>query len=138
MSNFLTPEGAYKIKDKVAESQKNNVKNKFEKDLINIDKRVGLVYGALYGSIFKIFPIPNDPNNKWVSQLETLEANFKGTDSVFVRQVLPVYKQILQKAKETKDYTQANKVLTGIKNFQKKFGANVIPSEDQNTTRNSL
>ena len=131
LSNFLTPEGAYKIKDKVAESQKNNVKNKFEKDLINIDKRVGLVYGALYGSIFKIFPIPNDPNNKWVSQLETLEANFKGTDSVFVRQVLPVYKQILQKAKETKDYTQANKVLTGIKNFQKKFGANVIPSEDQ-------
>ena len=131
LKDFLTIDGAYKIRDRVAESQKKNVKNKFEKDLINIDRRVGLVYGALYGDIFKIFPIPNDPNNKWVSQPETLHAGFKGTDSVFVRQVIPVYLQMLQKAKESKDYTQADKVLTGIKNFQKKFGAKVIPSDDQ-------
>ena len=131
LKDFLTIDGAYKIRDRVAESQKKNVKNKFEKDLINIDRRVGLVYGALYGDIFKIFPIPNDPNNKWVSQPETLHAGFKGTDSVFVRQVIPVYLQMLQKAKESKDYTQADKVLTGIKNFQKKFGSKVIPSDDQ-------
>jgi len=133
LSDLLTPKGEYLIRAQVAEAQKNNVKNKFEKDLINIDKRVGLLYGAIGGTIFKIFPVPNDVNNKWVSQLETLQAGFKGTDSVFVRQVLPVYKQILQKAKVTNDYTQADKVLDGIKNFQKKFGANVIPSEDKIT-----
>ena len=131
LSNFLTEIGEYKIRESVADAQKENVKNKFQKDLIKIDKRVGLVYGALYGSIFKIFPVPNDPANKWVSQPETLHAGFKGTDSVFVRQVVPVYLQMLQKAKETKDYSQADKILIGIKNFQKKFGANVIPSEDQ-------
>lgn len=131
LSDLLTQKGEYLIRAQVAEAQKNNVKNKFEKDLINIDKRVGLLYGAIGGTIFKIFPVPNDPNNKWVSQLETLHAGFKGTDSVFVRQVLPVYKQILQKAKVSNDYTQADKVLTGIKNFQKKFGAKVIPSEDK-------
>jgi len=131
LSNFLTDKGAYKIRSQVAESQKKNVKNKFEKDLINIDRRVSLVYQALYGDIFKIFPIPNDPNNKWVSQPETSHANFKGTDSVFVRQVLPVYKQMLQQAKASKDYSKADKVLTGIKNFQKKFGANVIPTDDR-------
>jgi len=100
LSDLLTQKGEYLIRAQVAEAQKNNVKNKFEKDLINIDKRVGLLYGAIGGTIFKIFPVPNDPNNKWVSQLETLHAGFKGTDSVFVRQVLPVYKQILQKAKK--------------------------------------
>ncbi|MBL4643194.1 MAG: cytochrome c biogenesis protein CcsA [Flavobacteriaceae bacterium] len=131
LSDLLTQKGEYLIRAQVAEAQKNNVKNKFEKDLINIDKRVGLLYGAIGGTIFKIFPVPNDPNNKWVSQLETLHAGFKGTDSVFVRQVLPVYKQILQKAKVSNDYTQADKVLDGIKNFQKKFGAKVIPSEDK-------
>ena len=131
LGDLLTQKGEYLIREQVAEAQKNNVKNKFEKDLINIDKRVGLLYGAIGGTIFKIFPVPNDPNNKWVSQLETLHAGFKGTDSVFVRQVLPVYKQILQKAKADKDYTQADKVLDGIKNFQKKFGAKVIPSEDR-------
>ena len=131
LSDLLTKKGEYLIREQVAEAQKNNIKNKFEKDLINIDKRVGLLYGAIGGDIFKIFPIPNDPNNKWVSQPETLNSNFKGTDSVFVRQVLPVYKQILQKAKVDKDYSQADKVLDGIKNFQKKFGVNVIPSDDR-------
>ncbi len=131
LADLLTKKGEYLIREQVAEAQKNNVKNKFEKDLINIDKRVGLLYQAIGGTILRIFPIPNDANNKWVSQLETLHANFKGTDSVFVRQVLPVYKQILQQAKESKDYTQADKVLEGIKNFQKKFGAKVIPSDDR-------
>lgn len=129
LSDFITQKGIYKIQEQVVEAQKKNVKNKFEKDLIKIDQRVGLLYSALGGSILRIFPIPNDSNNKWVSLPETSQANFKGTDSVFVRQVLPVYIQMLQKAKESKDYTQADKVLVGIKNYQKKFGVNVIPTD---------
>ncbi len=131
LTDFLTPQGEYKIRAQVDEAIKKNVKNKFEKDLEHINSRVDLVYRALYRDIFKIFPIPNDENNKWVSQPETLHANFSGTDSVFVRQVVPVYIQMLQQAKETNDYTQAEKVLEGIKNFQRKFGAEVIPSQDR-------
>ncbi|PQJ72104.1 cytochrome c biogenesis protein CcsA [Polaribacter butkevichii] len=129
LSDFITPTGAYKIKEQVAEAQKKNVKNKFEKDLIKIDKRVGLLYSAIGGGILRIYPIPNDDNNKWVSQPETSTAGFKATDSVFVRQSLPVYVQLLQEAKQTKDYTKANQILDGIKKFQKKFGAEVYPSE---------
>jgi hypothetical protein len=33
---------------------------------------------ALSGRILKIFPIPNDANNKWVSSLELGEAGLKG------------------------------------------------------------
>ncbi|WP_158838654.1 cytochrome c biogenesis protein CcsA [Polaribacter sp. L3A8] len=131
LSDFITPTGAYKIKEQVAESQKKNVKNKYEKDLIKIDKRVGLLYSAIGGGILRIYPIPNDDNNTWVSQPETLTAGFKATDSVFVRQSLPVYIQLLQEAKQTKDYTKANQILDGIKKFQKKFGAEVYPSENK-------
>jgi len=106
-------------------------KNKFEKDLIKIDRRIGLLYSAIGGGILKIYPIPGDENNTWVSQPETSEANFKGTDSVFVRQSLPVYIQFLQKAKKTNDYTEANKILDGIKKFQLKFGAEVLPTEKE-------
>ncbi|TXD48903.1 cytochrome c biogenesis protein CcsA [Polaribacter sp. IC073] len=129
LSDFITPMGVYKIKEKVAEAQKKKVQDKFEKDLIKIDKRIGLLYSAIGGGILKIYPIPGDENNKWVSQPETSTANFKGTDSVFVRQSLPVYIQFLQKGKKTGDYTDANKILDGIKKFQQKFGAAVIPSE---------
>ncbi|MGJ8744982.1 cytochrome c biogenesis protein CcsA [Polaribacter sp.] len=129
LANFITPKGVYKIKDLVAEAQKKNVKNKFEKDLIKIDRRVGLLYSAIGGGILRIYPIPNDDNNTWVSQPETLNAGFKSTDSVFVRQSLPVYIQFLQEAKQTKDYTKANQILDGIKKFQQKFGEDVHPSE---------
>ncbi len=129
LSDFITPTGAYKIKEQVAEAQKNNVKNKFEKDLIKIDRRVGLLYSAIGGGILRIYPIPNDENNKWVSQPETSTAGFKATDSVFVRQSLPVYIQFLQEGKKKKDYSKANQILEGIKKFQKKYGAAVHPSE---------
>ena len=62
LSDFITPKGVYKIKDAVAEAQKKNVKNKFEKDLIKIDKRVGLLYSAIGGGILRIYPIQDDEN----------------------------------------------------------------------------
>jgi cytochrome c-type biogenesis protein CcsB len=129
LSDFITPIGIYKIKEKVAEAQKTKIKNKFQKDIIKIDRRIGLLYSAIGGGILKIYPIPGDENNKWVSQPETSTANFTGTDSVFVRQSLPVYIQFLQKAKKTNDYSEANKILDGIKTFQQKFGSEVRPSE---------
>ena len=129
LSDFITPAGIYKIREQVSEAQKENVKNKFQKDLINIDRRVGLLYSAIGGGILKIFPIPGDENNKWVSQPETSRANFTATDSVFVRQSLPVYIQFLQEAKKTTQYEKATKILKGIKTFQKKYGAAVYPSE---------
>ena len=129
LSDFITPTGIYKIEKKVAEAQKTKIKNKFQKDLIKIDRRIGLLYSAIGGGILKIYPIPGDENNTWVSQPETSTANFKGTDSVFVRQSLPVYIQFLQKAKKTNDYSEANKILDGIKTFQQKFGSEVRPSE---------
>ena len=131
ISDFITNTGVYKIKTKVEEAQKNNIKNKFQKDLINIDKRIGLLYSAIGGGILKIYPIPGDENNSWVSRPEASKANFKGTDSVFVRQSLPVYINFLQKAKKTGDYTEANKVLDGIKKFQQKFGGEVNLSQDK-------
>jgi cytochrome c-type biogenesis protein CcsB len=131
LSDFFTDRGVYKIRESVAEAQKKNVQSYFEKDLIKVDKRVGLLYNAISGSILKIYPIPEDENNKWVSQPETFNANFKGKDSVFVRKSLPLYIQLLQNAKRTNDYTKANQVLEGIKKFQRKFGAEVIPSEKQ-------
>ena len=129
LSDFITPTGEYKIREAVAEAQKKNVQNKFEKDLIKIDRRIGLLYSAIGGGIFRIYPIPDDENNTWVSQPETSRAPFKGTDSVFVKQSLPVYLQLLRVAKKSGDYTEANKVLDGIKKFQKKFGSEVYPDE---------
>ncbi|WGH76944.1 cytochrome c biogenesis protein CcsA [Tenacibaculum tangerinum] len=129
--DFYNEDGSSKISTLVAEAQKKRIQNKFEQDAIKIERRVWLLSQAIGGGVLRIYPIPNDENNKWVSQPETLHANFKGTDSVFVRQSLPVYLQLLQASKKSDDYTETNKVLDGIKKFQRKFGAEVIPSKDK-------
>ena len=43
----------------------------------------------------RIFPVPNDENNKWVSYPEIDEFNFRGADSFYVKNVLPLYFQTL-------------------------------------------
>jgi cytochrome c-type biogenesis protein CcsB len=129
--DFYNKDGSSKISKLVVEAEKKKIQNKFEKDIIKIERRVWLLSQALGGGMLRIYPIPNDENNKWVSQPETLQANFKGTDSVFVRQSLPVYLQLLQASKKSGNYTETNKVLDGIKKFQRKFGSEVIPAKDK-------
>ena len=120
-----------KISDYVLEAQKKNVKNKFEKDVIKIDRRIYLFSQALSLSILRIYPKLNDENNKWVSFPEGSRANYVGKDSLFVRQSLPVYIRLLQDAKRTNNYTEADKLLAGIKKFQQKYGAEVYPNKEK-------
>jgi cytochrome c-type biogenesis protein CcsB len=86
---------------------------------------------ALSGRILKIFPIPNDPNNKWVSALELGEAGLKGMDSTYTKSVLPLYFGSLNQASQTGDYKNADDLVESLNGFQKKFGAKVRPSEDK-------
>ena len=131
LSDFYDAKGNSKIDRYIQEAQKKNIQNKFEKDVIKIGRRLWLFNSALMGSVLKIYPIPGDENNKWVSQPEASRVNFKTLDSIFVRQSLPAYVQVLQKAKKTQDYTDANKILSRIKSFQKEKGSAVYPSENK-------
>jgi len=129
LSNFFDLKGNYKISEHQQKAQKSTIKSKFEKDIINVDKRVNLLYSAITGAVLKIFPVPNDVNHTWVAQNDINSMNFKGQDSVFVRQILPIYLQTLSAATVSKDYTTANEIIDGIINFQKKYGSEVYPSE---------
>lgn len=130
LSDFFSIRGEYKIKSQIDEAQKKKVQNKFEQDLIKIDRRIGLLYNAIGGGIFKIYPIPNDENNKWVSHPEIANSKIlKTKDSLYVPKLLPLYMQLLQTAKRSGDYSKANKILDGIKNYQKKYGAEVYPAD---------
>src|SRR5690606_35990194 len=88
---FYDENGNYKLSPYLEEAYKAAIPNQFQKDFIEADRKVNLLGSALYGSILKIFPIPNDENNKWVSHLELETAGIQGTDSIFTRQILPVY-----------------------------------------------
>ena len=129
--SFFDTEGNYKIASQLEAAYRAAVPNQFQKDFIEVDKRVNLLYSALEGKIMRIFPIPGDPNNKWVSYPELSEAKFTGKDSLYVKNILPLYFQSLRLAQQDNDYAQAENLLESINGFQKKFGSDVLPSEDK-------
>ncbi|MGY5850887.1 cytochrome c biogenesis protein CcsA [Salegentibacter sp. F14] len=131
LTDFFDNNGSYKLSPYLEEAYQAAVPNQFQKDFIETDKKVNLMYQALQGKVLKIFPIPEHENNKWVSYPEVEEAGFKGMDSVYTKQILPLYMNALQEARKSGDYTRAEEFLSSIKGFQKKFGAEVLPSEER-------
>ena len=129
--NFFDEKGNYKLSKYLDQAYKAANPNQFEKDFVETDKKVNLMNSALFGSILKIFPIPNDKNNKWVSYPELGSAGLKGMDSIFTRQIFPIYFNSLSNAALKNNYKDADFYLDGIKKFQKKYGEKVMPSEDK-------
>lgn len=129
LSDCIDLKGNYKLAKEQQNAQKSNIKSKFEKDVIHVDRRVNLMYSAIKGDILRIFPVPNDIHNTWVAQNDINPTNFKGQDAVFVNKILPLYLHTLHEAKAANDYTKANEILDGLIKFQKKYGANIYPSD---------
>ncbi|WP_309608815.1 cytochrome c biogenesis protein CcsA [Flavobacterium sp.] len=127
--NFFDAKGNYKLKKQLDEAYKEPVPNQFQKDFIDVDKKVNLLYSALSGQILKIFPKPYDKNNKWVSYLEIDQPTKSALDTV--KNILPFYLNSLDKVQKTKDYKLANSLIIGIEKYQKKYGYEVRPSDQK-------
>jgi len=132
--NFFDSSGNYKLGEYLDGAFKNANPNQFEKDFIETDKKVNLMEDALSGSILKVFPIPENENNKWVSYPELGQAGLKGIVANYTTSILPLYFTALNAASDSKDYKQADELLASINGFQKKFGSKVMPSEDKITS----
>ena len=127
--SFFDSLGNYKLASNLEKAYLSNIPSQIEKDIIELDRRVNLLYSALEGKIMRIFPVPNDINNKWISYPEINEYNYEGADSLYTNNVLNLYFQTLRVARQDKDYTQSEELLESIKGFQKKYGSQVMPSD---------
>ncbi|HMK06973.1 MAG TPA: cytochrome c biogenesis protein CcsA, partial [Flavobacterium sp.] len=128
---FFDAKGNYKLTPYLEEAYKAQMPDQFQKDIKETDRKVNLLNSALSGSILRIFPVPNDSNNKWISYLELGQSNIKGIDSTFVRNILPLYMDALEKMKSKGDYTNSDFFLKSMENYQLKYGSKVRPSEER-------
>ena len=124
---FFDEQGNYKLGKYMEEATKNANPNQFEKDFVETDKKINLLNSALFGSIVRIFPVPKDKNNKWVSNLDLNQSTGNSLDTI--KTAFPIYLEALTNSVKTKDYTLANTMLLGIEKYQKKFGSKVRPSD---------
>ena len=129
--SFFDELGNYKLATNLEKAYLSVIPTQIEKDFIQVDRRVNLLYSALEGKIMRVFPVPEDVNNKWVSFPEIDEFNFTGADSLYVKNVLPLYFQTLKLSRDSNDYIQSEELLESISGFQKRFGGDVIPSSNK-------
>ena len=130
-TDFFDKNGNYKLASQLESSYKSSLPNQFEKDFIDVDRKINLLFSALDGKILKIFPIPNDVGNKWVSFSEINTTDFKGIDSLYVKNILPLYLGSIKNDIVTNDYTNSTKILESIKGFQNKYGSSILPDENK-------
>lgn len=127
---FSEEDNSYKIFSAVTEaSQKKPLeKSQYDKELIKIDERVNVAFMAYQGSLLRIFPKPNDANNKWMAPLDAIKA-FPKEQADAVRMSIAAYFQMVAQGLKTGDWSRADLALTGIRQYQEKYGSAVIPSK---------
>ena len=129
--DFFDEQGNYKISTNLENAYKSSLPTQFEKDFIESDRKVNLLFSALEGDILRIFPKPNDLNNKWVSYSELKDQNFVGIDSLFVNNIFPLYLRELDNSIKFNDYKQAEGMLESIKGFQLKYSRDIMPTDNK-------
>ena len=129
LADFFDNQGNYKLSPILEKAYREEIPNQFDKDFMDIDKRINLLYSALSGQILKVFPVPGDLNNKWVSYTEAAE--YKNEELQSIKNILPYYMQALEKASKDQDYTLANSLIEGLNNYQHKFGSKIMPHDDK-------
>ena len=129
LTDLLTPRGEYKLSEDLEKAYKKRIKNKYEQSIVSVHERASLLYGVIFGNVFRFFPIEGDANNKWISRTDLQPQVMKKEDSAFVKNVLPYYAQSLTQATKTNDYKLSNELLEGIHKFQEKYGSAVMPSQ---------
>ena len=128
--DFFDEKGGYKIGKLVEEAyqKKPGERGTFDKELLKVDERVNIFYMAFNGTLLRLFPIPNDKSNKWVSSEGDL-SKLKGDDSLFVAKIMPWYISTIKDAQKTGDWKDADQKIEFISMYQQKYGSSVMPSQ---------
>ncbi|GLB49542.1 cytochrome c biogenesis protein [Neptunitalea lumnitzerae] len=132
--DFFDEKGNYKLGPYLEDAYKAAVPNQFQKEFKEIDLKLALLNRALNGDILKIFPVPNDENDKWISQTDLANnpAFIEDQDyASFIKNSLALYKSILRDAKVNGDYSQAEEILNAFKKNQEKLSKDILPSDEK-------
>lgn len=126
---FSETDNSYKIFSAVTEaSQKKPLEQtQYDKELIKIDERVNVAFMSYQGSLLRIYPKPDDANNKWMAPMDALK-EFPREQAEAVRVSISSYFHMVGEGLKTDNWANANIALRGIHKYQEKYGSAVKPS----------
>lgn len=121
-------EGTYKLGKYVSEAyeKKPSMRNKFDNEIMKADERLNICFMVYKGDLLKILPDPFNVNTPWYSPVSDLP-DMPQEDSAFLRTIVPAYLGAISDGK----IAQADQLLTGISDYQQKYGASILPPESK-------
>ncbi|MDA8572307.1 cytochrome c biogenesis protein CcsA [Flavobacteriaceae bacterium] len=133
--DFLDKNLNYKFGPFLEEAYSAQVPTAIQKEFKETDQRVSLLFNSLEGDALRLFPIPEDENNKWVSPKEFVQQEIEVKDSLygnFIKTGFLAYLATLQNDKIKKsDFTQSQKLIEAIKKTQRRYGGEAMLSENK-------
>jgi cytochrome c-type biogenesis protein CcsB len=122
-------QGRYKLQEQVQEvyARPPGSRSRFDKDLVAVDERVNICLMVFNGNLLRIFPLPEHPEQKWITGTELLRYG-QSIDSTLTANPLDAYFGALRGAMGSGDYTAADEALNSIFRYQFEHGGELIPS----------
>jgi cytochrome c-type biogenesis protein CcsB len=120
-SDFFDEEGRYRLLPHLQEAFHRPVSERstLDKELINLDERVNIVYQLFNYSLPGIFPDSSDPTHTWYAPGEEL-SHFPRKDSLFITQTFSWYLLEVGHSIRSGDWDKAGDVLALIETYQLK------------------
>lgn len=130
-SDFFDTKGEYKLRDYVraAYNKPQRDRGVYEKELLKIDERVNICSMIFSGRFMKVFPVPGDQNNTWISPAESGLMHGGGSGNSFMEQFYGAYIPTLDHAMHDGNWDLANRLLEELQEYQHTHGGEVMPSD---------
>ncbi|REE81925.1 cytochrome c-type biogenesis protein CcsB [Lutibacter oceani] len=128
--DFFDQNGVYKLKDEVRNvyNLKPVDRGVYEKELLKIDEKVNILSMLFSGTLLKIVPNVNDPNNTWLSNHGSGNHNHSESQNSIAAKFFSSYSKMLNDAMHTNNYSEANNLINELKEYQIKNGGAIMPS----------
>ena len=134
--DFFTDDFQYKLNPYLEEASNTQIKTGYQKEFLETNQKVNLLSNAIEGRSLKIFPIPDDPNNKWISPMEFRTEGYRekiadSTYASFIDSGFNWYLYTVNEAKKKDDFKAADKFLETFNKTQHNIGGAVMLNDDK-------
>ncbi|AER40363.1 MAG: cytochrome c biogenesis protein CcsA [Flavobacteriales bacterium] len=102
-------------------------RNEYDKAIINLSERIGVLHGIFQGKYLRIFPIPNDINHTWSSWIRPYSNNL----NMIGLSMFNNYLKSLLQAQNEKDWIIADNEIQKIRSYQFKYAKSILPSNQK-------
>lgn len=125
--NFFNEQGQYLLQEEVMRANSKAPKDRgvFENQLIKLDERVNIVDMVFSGRLLRIFPLENDPKNTWAADESSIHNH---EDNEVAAVFFKAYRASLYNGMTSGDFTDADKLLDYLVDYQHKTSVDILPS----------